>query len=812
MQIDISKQLRTMSGLTKGNDSICSPDRSNCIFPASSSVAWVSGKGTVKVDIIQPQRDVPTIPLETPYQTLAKAAWFLTLQCFIVADTLCFQFSGTLNANQDQAVRPLPSIYITRINNGETVRSFLQRLARSHDPLARTAHLGYSIDVVDIASSRHRCNTELYFYEGKGEVENGDITPLDPNDLRLVVTRTDSQEYATLEYNMAHTSEDMATSVLFTFHHLYSQLANTPDYLTLGDLDICPHSDWNEIRKSTLVKTEPVSQCLHDLILYQCQAHPDEIAVCSWDGNLTYRELDNLSIRVAHHLRQLGVGPEVFVLSCFEKSTWAIVARLAILRAGGAYISIHASNPPAYLQSVITRTKTRILLTDTHHVQRFRGTVPVVVEMSPEWICTLPLGSSGKVCEGVRPDNACLVLFTSGSTGTPKGIVQTHQAYATAIRKYAQQLGLDRKTRYFQFDDYAFDISNLEFLVPLIVGGCCCVPGPMRTAQDLSREINTLKANIIFLTPTVAIKMDPRDVPGLEIMCVGGEPLPKDLVAKWNGSATKLVNQYGMGEVAICCALNEDIDPAGGAKIGRPPTGAIWVVDPSSPDRLMPIGAVGELLIEGPHLARGYLDQTATRHTEAGFLAAAPRWMRDMHPDRGATRIYRSGDLGRRNRDGTVTYLGRKDTILKLDGCRVDALEVEHQARRCLSDADTVVVDLLGVVGGQEDPSLTAFVHLGAHPRNTEPVAGSSVPVLRDTAEDAVLAAKAEQIKAAVAEVLPRYMVPTTFVLMSWVPRTASKKIDRKKIRALGQAFYLARLKQRSKDVSYAQRIQTLPI
>ncbi|KAI5925050.1 hypothetical protein F4810DRAFT_718462 [Camillea tinctor] len=793
-----------ISSLIKRNDPGSSPDRSNCIFPASSTVGWVSGKGTVRVDISLQQTHLPDDSLEVPYQAVVKAAWFLTLQCFVVADTLCFQFSGTLDADPNQAVKPIPSIYITRINPGETIQSFLQQLDIGNGSLNRSDLSDHSIDVVDQELSRYCCNSEVYFYEGEKDI-NGDANPLDPTrlkkDLRLVVSRTDSREHA-----------DMATNVLLTFQHFYLKLTNTPGHHTLRDVDLCPHSDWNEIRKSTLVKPEPPSQCLHDLILTQCQIRPEELAVCSWDGNLTYRELDHLSMRVAHHLRQLGVGPEVFVLSCFEKSTWAIVARLAILRAGGAYISIHASNPPAYLQSVITRTKTRILLTDAHYASHFRETVPVIVQLSPEWIRTLPLGNSERVCDVVRPDNACLVLFTSGSTGTPKGIVQTHQAYASAIRNYAQKLGLDNNTRYFQFDDYAFDISNLEFLVPLIVGGCCCVPRPMKTAQDLSREINTLKANIIFLTPTVAIKMNPADVPSLRIMCVGGEPLPKDLVAKWNGSSTKLVNQYGMGEVAICCALNEDIDPTGGAKIGRPPTGAIWIVDPSSPERLMPIGAVGELLIEGPHLARGYLDQTATRRTEAGFLTTAPRWMTSMHPDRGAPRIYRSGDLGRRNRDGTITYLGRKDTILKLDGCRIDALEVEHQARKCLSAADTVVVDLLGVINGQEDPSLTAFLYLDGHSYNTEPQGSGSAPVFKDTAQDAALAAKAEQIKAAVAEVLPRYMVPTTFVLMPWVPRTASKKIDRKKIHVLGQAFYLSRLKQRSKDREYAQRIQTLPM
>lgn len=164
-----------------------------------------------------------------------------------------------------------------------------------------------------------------------------------------------------------------------------------------------------------------------------------------------------------------------------------------------------------------------------------------------------------------------------------------------------------------------------------------------------------------------------------------------------------------MGEVAICCALNTNIDPVGGAKVRRPSTGAIWVVNASSPEKLMPIGAVGEFLIEGSHLSRDYLDETATRRTEAGFLKTIPPWMVEMHPgssrSRSTTRMYRSGDLGRMNHDGTLTYFGRKDTILKLDGCRIDALEVEHQARKCLSDKDAVVVDLLGIINGEDEPS-----------------------------------------------------------------------------------------------------------
>ncbi|KAL4875664.1 hypothetical protein BJY04DRAFT_154096 [Aspergillus karnatakaensis] len=533
------------------------------------------------------------------------------------------------------------------------------------------------------------------------------------------------------------------------------------------------------------------------------------MAVRSCDGDLTYGELDDLSLRLAHHLVGLGVGPEKFVLSCFEKSTWAIVARLAVLRAGGAYISIHATNPPVFLDSVVRRTEAQVLISDEKHAGQFQHLVPTFVSFTSGWLRSLPLNMATP-CEAIRPDNACLVLFTSGSTGQPKGIVQVHQSYATAIKDYARNFQLDSTTRYLHFDDYAFDISNLEFLVPLILGGCCCVPPPMKTADELVAAINTLDANITFLTPTVAIKLDPAAVPNLKTICVGGEPLPKELINKWEHSPTRLINQFGMGEVAICCAYNDNIQLERGNTIGRPATGAIWVVDPSSTERLLPLGAVGELVIEGPHLSRRYLDNTAISRSAAGFLQKTPRWMAEIHTDRTASRMYRSGDLGRLNHDGTIDYIGRKDTVLKLDGCRIDAVEVEHQARKCLSSRDAIVIDLLGAIDGHEDPRLTALLYLDDHPDSTSPVPHGE-PLVTDASDDPLARQTIEAIQNTIAQTLPPYMVPTVFLLMSWFPRTASKKTDRKKIRMVGQKYYMAEREMRKKSPYYAQQAQMLP-
>lgn len=582
----------------------------------------------------------------------------------------------------------------------------------------------------------------------------------------------------------------MARSALDTFTHVLADILTFPN-LKLGEIDTCSHND-REIIKSLTENVSPLySACVHDLIVKQCRLTPDRLAICGYEGDLTYGQLDDLSLRLAHHLVGMGVGPETFVLSCFKKSMWSIVARLAILRAGGAYISVNAQHPPAYLESVISRAKATILLTSKEYAKQFSKYVDHVVEVSHDTVTSLPANPE-PACTTVRPDNACLILFTSGSTGEPKGIIQVHDSYTTAIRDYVRNLGLGPHTRFLHFDDYSFDISNLEFLVPLMIGACCCVPRPMKTLQDIIDNVNFLQANTIFLTPTVAIKLKPSDVPSLDILCVGGEPLPKDLILKWRNSKTKLINQYGMGEVAICCALNDKPDVKETAKVGRPSTGAIWVVDPSNPNRLMPPGAVGELLMEGHHLSRRYLDQMS-RQTEAVFLDGPPAWLPEIHTDRVASRFYRSGDLGRMNHDGAIQYIGRKDTILKLDGCRVDALEVEHQARKCLTPKDAVVIDLLGAIDVVSDPILTAYLYLDDHPTSTAP-ALKGEPVLVDATKDPVAAPKVEEVKKCIAHALPSYQVPKQYLLATWIPRTASNKTDRKKLHVVGEKYNQERL------------------
>ncbi|GAB1310591.1 AMP-dependent synthetase/ligase domain-containing protein [Madurella fahalii] len=758
--------------------------------------------------------------------TLCKAAWLLTLKCFVQTDILCFAYEEvTAAGGSNSSTNHGPVLYFARVDGNEEVWSFLRKLAASIPSVVVTEPRGHEVRAVkgEFAAGDFG-NTMLCYYKESSDglkLRVSDARKLSGMDIVVgLFKESTGRTSVALEFRRAHTSRDVVTSVLRTFQHIASQMFDlamtAPDRAVrrLRDIDVCSAHDWQLVRQLTASVRQVKEECLHDMIVAQCRKYPNRTAAISTDGQaLTYGELDDLSQRLAYRLVQLGVKPETFVLSCFEKSIWAVVARLAILRAGGAYISIHATNPPAYLNSVVSRTGVRILVCDTRHANRFRHLVPITIETGPNILRSLPVPSRDPVCDAVRPENACLILFTSGSTGKPKGIVQMHRSYATAIHNYAEILALDETTRYLSFDDYAFDISNLEFMVPLVTGGCCCVPGPMKTVKDLAYNINALKANAAFLTPTVAVKLDPADVPSLKILCVGGEPLPAELVNKWSASSTRLVNQYGMGEAAISCCYNDKVRP-GRTNVGRPTSGAVFVVDAASYDKLLPVGAVGELLMEGPHLARGYLDQTAARRTEAVFLEAPPVWMSTMHPARASAgarpRLYRSGDLGRWNHDGTIDYIGRKDNILKLDGCRIDALEVEHQARKRLSPQDTIIIDILGVVDGEEDPVLTALLHLEGHSDSAVRASATALlpgePSVMDAAADPHAAAKVAEIKEAIAGALPAYMVPALFLQLSHVPRTSSKKTDRRLIHHVGQKYHLNQRVERNKNPTQARK------
>lgn len=605
--------------------------------------------------------------------------------------------------------------------------------------------------------------------------------------LRLHIQYTrDDRLQARIDIGQTGMGMPLARSLLCSFNEALSSIDGSATQL-IGSVSLCALLDEELIAQFTRDVAPAQDALLHDLCLRHVRTTPDAPAICSWDGDLTYRELSDLVSRLAHWLVGKGVGPGVFVGCAFYKSTWTIVARLAILMAGGAYICVDVHDPPPYLQSALERTQMKIILTSAGYADTFAPLVDTQFEVSEASLRELP-SLPGVPCSSVQPTDPCTVLFTSGSTGKPKGIIQEHRSYASALTDYVRVMGMRPQTRMFQFDSYAFDISNNDFLLTLIAGGCCCVPTVSLSMEALMVDLNNLQANMTFVTPSVAIDLDPARMPTLQRIYIGGEPVSDAVLSKWMDHV-QVVNQYGMGEVASLCAYNDKLQMGRGSVVGRPASGAIWIVNPDTPEQLMPVGAVGEVLIEGPHISRGYLDHVSGK--SENFLTAPPSWMAELHPERAQHKFYRSGDLGRYNHDGTVELIGRKDSMLKLDGARVEAGQVEHVLRQSLSTGDAAVVDVLGVVDGVSDPALVVYLYLVHNPMNVESGPIEDMQFWPVTERHAIHTLT-QALTDAVRQSLPMYYTPGLYLLVDRVPRTKSKKTDRRKLHMLGQAYYMA--------------------
>ncbi|HYW69964.1 MAG TPA: amino acid adenylation domain-containing protein, partial [Pyrinomonadaceae bacterium] len=519
----------------------------------------------------------------------------------------------------------------------------------------------------------------------------------------------------------------------------------------LSLLDTIEHDQLISVWNSTPQRYER-EDTLAGLFEAQVERTPDAAALIFDDEVLSYRELNHRANQLAHYLRSLGVGAEIPVAVCLERSPDMVISLLAVVKAGGAYVPIDPADPRERVEYLLRDAGARVLLTTQYPEEGFSSQSVTVVNLDStrEKIGERSASNCAPVVSG---DNLVYVIYTSGSTGSPKGAMNTHAGFRNRLLWMQQQYGLNETDRVLQKTPYTFDVSGWEFFWPLLAGSCLVVARPEghRDCDYLNETIRRYGVTTIHFVPpmlrTWLAYEGAEQCTSLKHVFSSGEALDREAVNRFHSLLdADLHNLYGPTEASIdvtywFCRPDWDLNLV---PIGRPIANTeIYILD----EFLQPVavGVAGELYIGGVGLARGYLGRPDI---------TAERFIPDPFARRPGARIYKTGDLARYLPSGDLVFVERLDAQVKVRGIRIELGEIEatlgqHPAVR------EVLVQAPADESGEK--RLVAYVV-------TDLEAGGAVAELR------------RYLK----EKLPAHLAPQGFVLMPQLPLTPNGKIDRR--------------------------------
>jgi amino acid adenylation domain-containing protein len=585
----------------------------------------------------------------------------------------------------------------------------------------------------------------------------GVASPMTKFDLTLAALEAGAGLRCALHFKTDLFDGDTAARMLNHFAALLEAAVAAPDR-PLSTLPVLSGEEtrrqlveWNDTRRDY-----PRDRCIHELFEAQVERAPDAVAVIYEDEQLTYAQLNERANQLAHHLKGLGVGPESLVGLFVERSAAMVAALLGILKAGGAYLPLDSEYPPERLRFMLADAGVRVLLTETRLAERLPGHGAQVVQLDD---CpALAAESRENPRHAATADNLAYVIYTSGSTGKAKGVSVPHRAVNRLVcgTNYVR-IALD--DRIAQASNASFDAATFEIWGALLNGAQ--LVGLTRdlvlSPAEFAAQLAARRVTVLFLT-TALFNQIARAVPsafaGLRYLLFGGEAVdPRWVRAVLNeGAPQNLHHVYGPTEnttFSSWFAVRGVAPAATTIPVGGPITNTqLYVLD--ARQRLAPVGVRGELYVGGEGLARGYLERPEL---------TAETFVPHPYSDVPGARLYRTGDLVRLLADGSVEFLGRIDTQVKVRGFRIELGEIESVLCEHPSVGECVVVAREDL---SDERQIVAYV----------------------VATEGHATASRAELRAHLKEKLPEYMIPASFVRLASLPLSPNGKVDRKSLPA----------------------------
>ncbi|MDB9423884.1 amino acid adenylation domain-containing protein, partial [Microcystis aeruginosa CS-564/01] len=521
----------------------------------------------------------------------------------------------------------------------------------------------------------------------------------------------------------------------------------------------------------------PQEQCIYQLFEAQVERTPDAIAVVFEEQSLTYTELNHRANQLAHYLQSLGVGPEVLVGISLERSFEMIVGLLGILKAGGAYVPLDPDYPTERLQLMLEDSQVPFLITHSSLLAKLPPSQANVICLDEieEQISQYP--PDNLQCE-LTPSNLANVIYTSGSTGKPKGVMVENRGIVNLALAWSDIFQIQNHSRVLQFGSLSFDLSIGEIATALAAGASLYLAQKetLLPSQILVDFLTENQISHAFLSPSALFVLPQATLPNLQSISVGGEACTTKLITEWS-KGRNFFNAYGPTEASVCATIAQCSQDDLIVTIGKAIANVqIYILDAFL--QPVPVGVSGELYIGGVGVARGYLNRpelTAERFIPNPF--DPPLTPLDKGGDESyetfkkggnksyetfkkgveqPSKLYKTGDLARYLPDGNIEYLGRIDNQVKIRGFRIELGEIEAVLSQCPDVQNTAVIVREDTPG---DKRLVAYVVLTSDSQMTS-----------------------GELRQFLANQLPAYLVPNTFVILDDLPLTSSGKCDRRSL------------------------------
>lgn len=760
----------------------------------------------VDVGVSHDQLEVFAQKYKLDLAAILRVAWALVLRAYVGTDSACF---GYRTSGRDIPVHGL-SDAVGCFSTGMICRldvhssQFIAQLLLDSEEIHQAAldHQHVSVDNIHHAlqtKGRRLFNTSMSFgyedisQEPPASVKFRHLRNMKASEYDINVDVAFKNGNVVIDLGHRILTSDQAAHVGYAFGRAVSMIME----ITGGqvkEVDLFSDHDHQQILAwNSQPEVAVPKEHVHELVAKHAIENSDIQAVCAWDGNFTYAELDKVSMILASALAQAGVKHNTPVPIIMDKSRWVVPAMLAVLNMGACIVPVDASLPSIF-SWVVKRVGAKVALASESVREHLKDISCDVVIIDGDTVASLP--AEPALVNSTKTDNddiAC-ILFNYDVVHTRRGITYSHSALATACVGQGPALRINPSSRVMHYSSYSSDIALAEIFTTLINGACICIGQSQETAE-FTATAQRMNVNWTYLTPTLSRRLSPENMPDIAIVCFRTHVLDDDVFNQWAGKA-KVILAYGSAEACVLSLSASEVRDIYAVRgIGSPYTGNFWVVNPADSNKLMPIGAVGELVISAPTVAIGH-------NLDHGPIDL------DSKPDSdGSKRLLKTGHHVRYVENGQLQLVSTQSGKIELGGDIVQTPEIERKLRRCLGRNIDVAVTKIAFNYTDSDsaPIIAAFIEL-----DDDLFHGEDLSCLGSRTKERLYSAKQ------MAGLSLRSVLPDTFVPVRQLPLTPAFEVShrdlQKMIRGLSKSQLLGLAQVSNTQEVNAASLEPLPL